>query len=131
MTLKEARKLGIRYCEENKCNYAYISYDKGNYSLTDKECADTVFLVNSINGIDLHTLYSLEGKNYNQCNFKNIKIDTVQSYLCMFDESEISFYLTQQRQNIPKDSQVYEINGYYFCVVDIRDTNTKTPTIFL
>lgn len=85
---------------------------------------DTVFLVSSINGIDLHTLYSLEGKNYNQCNFKNIEVDTVQSYLCMFDESEISFFLTTQTQNIPKDSQVHEINGYYFCVVDIKDTNT-------
>ena len=30
-------------------------------------------------------------RNNNQCNFKNIKIDTEQSYLCMFDESEISF----------------------------------------
>ena len=62
MTLKEARKLGIRYCEENKCNYAYISYDKGDYSLTDKECADTVFIVNKNGSLDtcLYTNYSAD-----------------------------------------------------------------------
>ncbi len=115
---------------ENKINSTicdeYEEYELlGYFNISSGETVvDTVFLVNSINGIDLHTLYSLEGKNYNQCNFKNIKIDTEQSYLCMFDESEISFYLTQQRQNIPKDSQVHEINGYYFCVVEIKDTNT-------
>jgi len=115
---------------ENKINSTicdeYEEYELlGYFNISSGETVvDTVFLVNSINGIDLHTLYSLEGKNYNQCNFKNIKIDTEQSYLCMFDESEISFYLTQQRQNIPKDSQVHEINGYYFCVVEIKDMNT-------
>jgi hypothetical protein len=86
---------------------------------------DTVFLVNSIDGIDLHTLYNVEGKIYNQCNVKNVKTDTIQRYLCVFDEGiEISFFLTAQRESIPKDSQVYEINGYYFCVVEIKDTNT-------
>ena len=38
----------------------------------------------------------------------------------MFDEGiEISFFLTGQKQIIPKNSQVYEISGYYFCVVGI------------
>ena len=26
MKLKEARNAAIKYCEENKCNYTYISY---------------------------------------------------------------------------------------------------------
>ncbi len=116
---------------ENKINSAicdeYEEYEiLGYFSISNTDAVvDTVFLVNSINGIDLHTLYNEEGKIYNQCNFKNIKTDTVQSYLCVFDEEiEISFFLTTQKQNIPKDSQVHEINGYYFCVVDIRDMNT-------
>lgn len=116
---------------ENKINSTICGeYDEyellGYFNISNEETVvDTVFLVNSINGIDLHTLYSLEGQNYNQCNFKNIKTDTVQSYLCVFNEEiEISFFLTAQRENIPQDAQVYEINGYYFCVVDIRDTNT-------
>ncbi len=46
MKLKEARNLGIKYCEENKCNYTYISYDdvEGFY-LTDSEGKHTVFFI--------------------------------------------------------------------------------------
>lgn len=47
MKLKEARNLGIKYCEENKCKYTYISHDDTNeFFLTDKEHKHTVFLVN-------------------------------------------------------------------------------------
>jgi hypothetical protein len=47
MKLKEARNLAINYCEENKCNYAYVSFDdlEGFY-LTDKENQHTVFFIN-------------------------------------------------------------------------------------
>ena len=122
---------GVNSEYENKINSVICDeYDEyeilGYFNILDAEdVLDTVFLIKSASGIDLHTLYRIEGKNYNQCNLKNINIDTVQSYFCMFDEGvEISFLLTAQKPNIPKDSQVYEINGYYFCVVDIRDTNT-------
>ena len=116
---------------ESKINFTVCDeYDEyeilGYFSITDADAVvDTVFLIDSINGIDLHTLYRREGHLHNQCNFENIKTDTVQSYLCFIDEeTEISFFLTAKRENIPEDSQVHEINGYYFCVVDIRDTNT-------
>jgi hypothetical protein len=47
MKLKEARNLGIKYCNENKCNYTYISHDNTNeFYLTEKEDAHTVFTVN-------------------------------------------------------------------------------------
>ena len=47
MKLKEARKLAIKYCEENKCNYTYISHDNvEEFYLTDKEDKHTVFFVN-------------------------------------------------------------------------------------
>ena len=46
MKLKEARNLGIKYCEDNKCNYTYISHDdvEGFY-LTDSESKHTVFFI--------------------------------------------------------------------------------------
>ena len=116
---------------ENKINSVICDeYDEyeilGYFNILDTaDVIDTVFLVKSASGIDLHTLYNIEDQLYNQCNFRNIKSDTVLSYLCVFDEGiEISFFLTAQNPNIPKNSQVYEINGYYFCIVDIRDTNT-------
>ena len=47
MKLKEVRKLAIKYCEENKCNYTYISYnDVEEFYLTDKENQHTVFFIN-------------------------------------------------------------------------------------
>ena len=47
MKLKEARKLAIKYCEENGCNYTYISHsDVEEFYLTDKEDKHTVFFVN-------------------------------------------------------------------------------------
>ena len=47
MKLKEARISAIKYCEENNCNYTYISHDdlEGFYP-TAKENHQTVFFVN-------------------------------------------------------------------------------------
>lgn len=47
MKLKEARNAAIKYCEENKCNYTYISYsDLEEFYPTGKENQHTVFFVN-------------------------------------------------------------------------------------
>ena len=47
MELKEARNLAIKYCEENKCNYTYISYsDLEEFYLANKENQHTVFFIN-------------------------------------------------------------------------------------
>jgi hypothetical protein len=47
MKLKEARKLAIDYCEENNCNYTYISHnDVEEFYLTDKQDKHTVFFIN-------------------------------------------------------------------------------------
>ena len=47
MKLKEARNLAIKYCEENKCNYTYISHNNvEEFYLTDKEDKHTVFYIN-------------------------------------------------------------------------------------
>lgn len=44
MKLKDARKLAINYCEENHCNYTYISHNNvEEFYLTDKEDNNTVF----------------------------------------------------------------------------------------
>lgn len=47
MKLKEARSLAIKYCEENNCNYTYISYNNvEEFYLTGKEDKSTVFYIN-------------------------------------------------------------------------------------
>ena len=47
MKLKDVRKLGIKYCEENNCNYTYISHDNvEEFYLTEREDKHTVFFVN-------------------------------------------------------------------------------------
>lgn len=46
MKLKDARKSAIKYCEENNCNYTYISFsDYEDFYPTGKENQHTVFLV--------------------------------------------------------------------------------------
>ena len=46
MKLKEARNLAIKYCEENKCNYTYISHNGvEEFYLSDKEDSHTVFFI--------------------------------------------------------------------------------------
>ncbi len=47
MKLKEARNAAIKYCEENNCNYTYISHsDLEDFYPTAKENQQTVFFVN-------------------------------------------------------------------------------------
>ena len=47
MKLKDVRKLGIKYCEENNCNYTYISHDNvKEFYLSESENKNTVFFVN-------------------------------------------------------------------------------------
>ena len=47
MKLKEARSLAIKYCEENNCNYTYISHNNTEeFYLIEKEDKNTVFFVN-------------------------------------------------------------------------------------
>ncbi len=60
MKLKEVRKLGIKYCEENNCNYTYISHDNVNeFYLTEEENKHTVFLVKRNGGLNAY-----RGTNY-------------------------------------------------------------------
>lgn len=63
MKLKDVRKLGIKYCEENKCNYVYISHDNiSEFYLTDNETKYTVFLVSKNGSLDayLNTPYAID-----------------------------------------------------------------------
>lgn len=47
MKLRDVRKLAINYCEENNCNYTYISHNNvEEFYLTDKEDKHTVFYIN-------------------------------------------------------------------------------------
>lgn len=47
MKLKEVRNVAIKYCEENNCNYTYISHnDADEFYLTEKEDKHTVFFIN-------------------------------------------------------------------------------------
>lgn len=60
MKLKDVRKLGIKYCEENNCNYTYISHDNVNeFYLTEDEDKHTVFLVKKNGGLNAY-----RGTNY-------------------------------------------------------------------
>ena len=63
MKLKDVRKLGIKYCEENNCSYTYISHnDVGGFYLTEKESNHTVFLVNRNGSLDAcyNTSYAVD-----------------------------------------------------------------------
>ena len=63
MKLKEARKLGIEYCETNNCNYTYIAHDKTNeFYLTENEDKHTVFFVKKNGGLNAYrgTNYAVE-----------------------------------------------------------------------
>lgn len=60
MKLKDVRKLGIKYCEENNCNYTYIAHDSVNeFYITEKEDKHTVFLVKKNGGLNAY-----RGTNY-------------------------------------------------------------------
>lgn len=53
MKLREARKMAIKYCEENNCNYTYISHDNDSeFYLTENGDKHTVFLVSKNGSLD-------------------------------------------------------------------------------
>lgn len=55
MKLKDVRKLGIKHCEDNNLNFAYISHDSvSEFYLTDKETRYTVFLVSKNGSLDAY-----------------------------------------------------------------------------
>lgn len=63
MKLKDVRKLGIKYCAENNCNYTYISHDNVNeFYITEKEDKHTVFIVKRNGGLNAYrgTNYAIE-----------------------------------------------------------------------
>lgn len=63
MKLKEARNLGIKYCEENNCNFTYISYDDVNeFHLVDSENQHTVFFLNKNGSLNAYrnTQYAID-----------------------------------------------------------------------
>lgn len=63
MKLRDIRKLGIKYCEENNCNYTHISYDDvEEFYLTDKEDKHTVFFMNKNGSLKTcrNTQYAVE-----------------------------------------------------------------------
>lgn len=78
MKLKEARSLGIKYCEENKCNYTYIAHDNTNeFYLTENNTKHTVFLVSrngSLNAVH-DTQYAMDFHRELQRRRKNRRND--------------------------------------------------------
>ena len=55
MNLKEARKLGIEYCQEHNCNYTYISFDDAmRFYLTEREDKHAVFIVTKNGSLKPH-----------------------------------------------------------------------------
>ena len=63
MKLKDARKLGIKYCENNNCTHTYISHHNiGGFYLTERESNHTVFFVNRNGSLDvcLNTNYAVD-----------------------------------------------------------------------
>lgn len=83
MKLKEARSLAIKYCEENKCNYTYISHNNvEEFYLTDKEDSHTVFFIknngtlnpcrNTQYAVDFHKELKRRKKNRNNNNKRKI-----------------------------------------------------------
>ena len=83
--------------------------------------ADSIFLVESDKGVDLHTLYLLNGKDGNHLNVTDIRVDKIYEYENIFSK-KITFVLTEKRNDIPENALYYcEIDGYYFCVIGASD----------
>lgn len=89
MKLKEARKLGIDYCKNNKCNYTYISANNmGGFYLSSTGDDHTVFLVNKNGSLDtyLGTNYAanfhkeFKKKNSNRRNDNKRKLADASNY---------------------------------------------------
>ena len=63
MKLREARKLAIKYCEDNCCSYTYVSYNNAvEFYVTNEEDKHTVFLVNRSGSMDAYmsTRYAVD-----------------------------------------------------------------------
>lgn len=83
MKLKDARKLGIKYCEDNNCKYTFISHNNiDEFYLTENENNHTVFLVNR-NGslaachttnyaIDFHNEYKKKNNHRASADKRNV-----------------------------------------------------------
>ena len=85
------------------------------------ETADSVFLIESNEKIDLHTLYISDEKNGNNLNIEDIRTDKSYVYENVFSK-KIEFVITKKKQNIPEKAKYYyEIDGYYFCVINVSD----------
>ena len=82
---------------------------------------DSVFLVESDGKIDLHTHYKQNENEDNHLNVSDIQVNQTYVYENLFSK-KIAFVLTEKKRNIPDNVQFYyEIDGYYFCVIDISD----------
>ena len=66
MKLKDARKVGIKYCEENDCSYACISFSEiYEFTVTSQETKNTVYLVNRNGSLDPYYVTNY-AKNYHK-----------------------------------------------------------------
>lgn len=95
MLLRDVRKMGIKYCEENNCNYTHISHnDSDGFYLMDREDNHTVFHVNrngSLNAcyntnyaVDFHKELKKRKRNRRKnnkkiaaemCNIESVEVD--------------------------------------------------------
>ena len=98
MKLKEVRNIAIKYCEENNCNYTYISHnDADEFYLTDKEDKHTVFFINkngSLNpcrntqyAVDFHK--ELKRRKKNRRNNGKRTVANIANRDLMVEESEL------------------------------------------
>ena len=97
MNLKEVRKLGIKYCEENNCKYTYISFnDTDKFYLSDKENNYTVFTVknNGSLGAYLATKYAAdfhkELKRRKSNRRKSYKEQAIRAYSRSYEEGDVT-----------------------------------------
>lgn len=92
----------------------YVGYPENSLRV------DSLFLVESNKKLDLHTPYRLNGKYMNVLNAKDIQIDKLYEYEIYFSPYNIEFVLTEKKRNIPANTlYYYEIDGYYFCVINV------------
>lgn len=55
MKLKDARKAGIKYCNDNNCSYACISFDDTyEFTVTDRQQKNTVYFINRNGSLDAY-----------------------------------------------------------------------------
>ena len=96
----------------------YSDYADETYSMR----IDSLFLVESNGGLDLHTPYILNGEYMNLLAVKDIQVDTLYEYKASFAPHKVEFVLTEKKRDIPENTlYYYEIDGYYFCVISISD----------